>query len=122
MGCLCGCDLTCTPCTSPSALIPVGTHELRTPQLTMVDYVSDEGKYNGSSYTGVVSDFDDVANVPTDGMDWVCEDDSAFDVPEVSLPVDQFADLLAKANAWDKAVQLGQVHVHSIEECATCTP
>lgn len=89
----------CAP--TPSTLIAVGTHELVVPELTMVDYVSDEGKYNGSSYTGIVSVFEDSANAPTDTMDWTCEDDSAYDVPEVSMPATQFADLLSKAKAYD---------------------
>lgn len=102
-----------TPC-SPSAGTPVGTHP-------MVDYVTEDGRYNGTSYTGVVSVFDDAVQEPASPMEWTCQEDSAYEEPEVSMPASQFADLLGKARAWDEAVREGQVHTHPQEGCGMCT-
>ena len=127
--CQCGCDdrvgcdmvgCTCvgTCAFTPSLAVPVGTH-------SMVDYVSTTGTYNGTAYTGVFNVYDDVSDdgsSTTHEMAWTCEADDTPEEVEVSLPVTQFAELLGKANAWDKAVREGHVHVHSIAECATCGP
>ena len=83
--------------------IAVGTHTLDVPAL--VDYVSDKGTYNGSSYTGIVSSYDMVSDdAVSDGMDmtWECVPDDTYEEQEVSLPMSQFLSLYAKAQAYDK--------------------
>lgn len=87
----------------------LATHELALPDdvsPAMIDYVSDTGVYNGSSYLDIVSEYDMVSDdsVPdsvTGSMEWTCGPDD-IEEPEVSLPVSQFSELYRKAKAYDR--------------------
>lgn len=83
--------------------IPIGTAPLL-PSLVLVDYVSADGRFNGSAYADIVSDFDEANAVPEHPMEWTCQDDTEFEEPEVSLTVSQFAELRHKAQLWDRHI------------------
>lgn len=68
----------------------------------LVDYRSDDGGYNGTSYTGIVSSWDDAVSGDGESMQWTCHSDDEPDEAEVSLPLSQFATLLDKARAYDR--------------------
>lgn len=81
------------------------------PPPPMVDYVSVTGCPNGTSYTGVVSEY------PSDDavldMEWTCVPDDVPEEQEVSLTLTQFASILDKARKYDALLATGH-------RCTTC--
>ncbi len=77
--------------------------------LSMVDCVADDGSgravENGTLLYGVVSDCDALLDADSGSMEWTVTDDGSEE-DEVSLTVSQFAGLLRKAQAWDRATRL----------------
>lgn len=75
-----------------------GTHPF---EPGLVDWVSDDGGYNGTSYTGIVSNWDDAVEGDAESVQWTCESDDLREEREVALTVSQFAMLWDKAKRYD---------------------
>lgn len=82
-----------------------GSHQLVLPGFT--EYVgttpSGEVVTNGVSYTGVHNTVEDVSD-PVCEMEWTCEDDSDSDPIELVIDPASYANLVAKARAYDRLV------------------
>lgn len=86
-----------------------GTWPFKPIEPGLVEWVSDNGAYNGTSYTGIVSNWDDAVEGDAGSVQWICEDDELGEEQEVSLPLSQFAVLLDKAKRYDALVAQGTV-------------